>query len=62
LLADAVKAEKGKSASTKTWKYKANMVRDFAWTSSRKYIWDAMPANSGRKKGNVHELLPQRSL
>jgi Peptidase family M1 domain len=26
----------------KTWKYKAENVRDFAWGSSRKFIWDAM--------------------
>jgi hypothetical protein len=26
----------------KTWKYKAQNVRDFAWGSSRKFIWDAM--------------------
>lgn len=25
----------------KTWKYKAENVRDFAWGSSRKFIWDA---------------------
>ena len=26
----------------KTWKYKAENVRDFAWGSSRKFVWDAM--------------------
>ncbi len=26
----------------KTWHYKAENVRDFAWGSSRKFIWDAM--------------------
>lgn len=26
----------------KTWEYKAENVRDFAWGSSRKFIWDAM--------------------
>jgi hypothetical protein len=29
----------------KTWKYKAENVRDFAWGSSRKFIWDAMGQN-----------------
>ncbi|MEO0400043.1 MAG: M1 family metallopeptidase [Pseudomonadota bacterium] len=28
--------------TTKTWRFKAENVRDFAWSSSRKYIWDAM--------------------
>ena len=27
---------------TKTWKYKAEMVRDVAFAASRKFIWDAM--------------------
>tara|TARA_Y100000817_G_scaffold48322_2_gene34320 strand:+ start:17784 stop:20036 length:2253 start_codon:yes stop_codon:yes gene_type:complete len=27
---------------TKTWKFKAEMVRDVAFAASRKYIWDAM--------------------
>lgn len=26
----------------KTWKFKAENVRDFAWGSSRKFVWDAM--------------------
>ena len=43
-LDEATKAEKNnKPKSTKTWIYKADNVRDFAWTSSRKFIWDAMP-------------------
>lgn len=42
-LNEAIAAEKQKSSATKTWIFKADMVRDFAWTSSRKYIWDAMP-------------------
>jgi hypothetical protein len=32
-----------KSKKNKTWIYKADNVRDFAWTTSRKFIWDAMP-------------------
>ena len=27
---------------TKTWRYKAEMVRDVAFAASRKFIWDAM--------------------
>jgi hypothetical protein len=27
----------------KTWKFKATNVRDFAWTASKKFVWDAMP-------------------
>ncbi|RYG03255.1 MAG: M1 family peptidase, partial [Chitinophagaceae bacterium] len=42
-LAEAKLAETKKSTATKTWVFQANNVRDFAWTSSRKFIWDAMP-------------------
>ena len=27
---------------TQTWNFKAEHIRDFAWASSRKFIWDAM--------------------
>lgn len=39
---EALKAEKGKPKEEKTWVYKAENVRDFAFASSRKFIWDAM--------------------
>ncbi len=35
--------KKKQTQETQTWIYKAENVRDFAWTASRKYIWDAMP-------------------
>lgn len=41
-LEEAKKAEKQKSNKRKTWIFEAKDVRDFAWTSSRKFIWDAM--------------------
>lgn len=39
---EARKNEQTKSSSKKTWKFKAENVRDFAFASSRKFIWDAM--------------------
>ncbi|MEJ7780858.1 MAG: M1 family metallopeptidase [Daejeonella sp.] len=42
-LAEAKKAESSKSSTSKTWVFQAENVRDFAWTSSRKFVWDAMP-------------------
>jgi len=39
---EAADNEKSKANGTKTWRFKADNVRDFAWSSSRKYIWDAM--------------------
>jgi hypothetical protein len=39
---EAAENEKSKARGSKTWKFSADNVRDFAWSSSRKYIWDAM--------------------
>ncbi|KFF73547.1 aminopeptidase [Chryseobacterium sp. P1-3] len=41
-LDEAKKAEKNRSKQRKTWVFEANNVRDFAWTSSRKFVWDGM--------------------
>jgi hypothetical protein len=49
-LAEATAKEKTKSTTKKTWIFKADMVRDFAWGSSRKFIWDAMPTMVSGKK------------
>ena len=47
--AEAEAAEKGRSKTTKTWHFKAKDVRDFAFASSRKFIWDAQGIKSGNK-------------
>jgi hypothetical protein len=49
-LDEAKAAEKSKSQQKKTWVFKADMVRDFAWGSSRKFVWDAMPITVDGKK------------
>ncbi|MEO6546893.1 MAG: M1 family metallopeptidase [Ferruginibacter sp.] len=49
-LQEARDREKQKSSNKKTWIFKAEMVRDFAWGSSRKFIWDAMPTIVEGKK------------
>lgn len=49
-LEEAKKAEGSKSKARKTWIFKADNVRDFAWGSSRKFVWDAMPVNIEGKK------------
>lgn len=46
---EAEKLEKGRSRDKKTWVYHAENVRDFAWTSSRKFIWDAMAVKQQNK-------------
>ena len=49
-LAEAKARELKKETGKKTWIFKAEMVRDFAWGSSRKFVWDAMPAYVEGKK------------
>jgi hypothetical protein len=57
--AEAEKAEKGRATKTKTWKFKAKNVRDFAFASSRKYIWDAMATNVNGKTVMAVSLYPK---
>ena len=52
-LAEAKTAEGKKASGTKTWVFQANNVRDFAWTSSRKFIWDAMPQKIAANNNTV---------
>lgn len=49
-LDEALAASKQKSKTKKTWIFKADNVRDFAWTSSRRFVWDAMPTTVEGKK------------
>ena len=39
---EALAAEKTQAKGHKTWVFKAQNVRDFAFASSRKFVWDAM--------------------
>ena len=57
--AEALKAEKGKSKAFKTWKFKAENVRDFAFASSRKFIWDAMAVKFGERSVLATSLYPK---
>ena len=49
-LNEAKAAEKNTTTQKKTWIFKADNVRDFAWGSSPKFIWDAMPVVVEGKK------------
>ncbi|NHZ39055.1 M1 family metallopeptidase [Massilia sp. CCM 8693] len=49
---EAEAAEKSRASGTRTWHYKAKNVRDFAFASSRKFIWDAQ----GYKKGGTDTM------
>lgn len=56
---EAEKAEKLKSKKSKTWHFNAKNVRDFAFASSRKYIWDAMAVNINGKTVMAVSLYPK---
>lgn len=47
--AEAENREKNKEKGTKTWTFKATNVRDFAFATSRKFIWDAQAVKVGGK-------------
>jgi hypothetical protein len=49
---EAEAKEKTHASGTKTWRFKAHNVRDFAFASSRKFIWDAQ----GYKKDGTNML------
>jgi len=44
---EAINREQNPTTNVKTWHYKATQVRDFAFASSRKFIWDAMAVKVG---------------
>ncbi|MGM7449439.1 M1 family metallopeptidase [Idiomarina sp. ST20R2A10] len=49
---EALENQKESTSNTKTWIFEADKVRDFAWASSRKFIWDAQ----GYKKNDTNVL------
>ncbi len=56
---EAVAAEGQPSSSKKTWNFKAENVRDFAFASSRKFIWDAMAVKVGDKTTMAMSYYPK---
>lgn len=56
---EALENEKTGTDKRKVWKFSAENVRDFAWASSRKFIWDAQGYQQG---GNVQPLVMAMSF
>jgi len=56
---EVVEKESEFSNKKKTWRYVANNVRDFAFASSRKFIWDMMAVKVGSKKVMAVSLYPK---
>jgi hypothetical protein len=56
---EARKKEKEKSKKKATWEFSAENVRDFAFASSRKFIWDAQAVKAGSKTTLAQSLYPK---
>ena len=56
---EALENEKAGTDKQKTWKFSAENVRDFAWASSRKFLWDARGHQQG---GNDQPLVMAMSF
>lgn len=56
---EAVQKEKSRSKAKKTWEFHADDVRDFAFASSRKFIWDAQAVKIGDKTPLAMSFYPK---
>ncbi len=57
--AEATEREKTKVKEKKTWEFEAANVRDFAFASSRKFIWDAMAVKIGNSSPLAMSYYPK---
>jgi len=57
--ADATQKEKTKSTQKKTWEFNAENVRDFAFATSRKFIWDAQAVKLGNNTTLAMSFYPK---
>ena len=56
---EAIENEKQKSTGTKTWSFEAAKVRDFAFTTSRKLIYDMMAVDINGQRKMAVSLYPK---
>lgn len=56
---EALENEKSRKDAVLTWVFEAENVRDFAFASSRKFIWDAMAVNIGENKTMAMSFYPK---
>lgn len=56
---EATKKEKTKAKTKKTWEFHAENVRDFAFASSRKFIWDAQAVKINDKTPLAMSFYPK---
>ena len=58
---EAEKNEPSKPSGKKTWVFKADNVRDFAFATSRKFIWDALGVDLNGKKIMAMSFYPKEA-
>lgn len=58
---EATQNEANKPSGKKTWIFKADNVRDFAFATSRKFIWDAMNVELNGKKIMAMSFYPKEA-
>ncbi len=56
---EAEKAEKSFSEKKKTWKFRAENVRDYAFATSRKWIWDMQAVKMGDRDVMAVSMYPK---
>jgi hypothetical protein len=56
---EAIENEQSQADKKKTWRFKAENVRDFAFASSRKFIWDAMGVPMGNRSVMAMSFYPK---
>ncbi len=59
--ADAKAAESGTPRGTRTWEFRATDVRDFAFASSRKFIWDGRGVTIAGKRVLAQSYYPNEA-
>ncbi|MEN9813548.1 MAG: hypothetical protein RL479_2234, partial [Verrucomicrobiota bacterium] len=62
---EAEAAAKGRATGTRTWHFTARNVRDFAFASSRRFVWDAQGAPGHRHEGRpvlAMSLYPREAM
>jgi hypothetical protein len=59
---EARNKEKTKATGKKTWRYSAENIRDFAWASSRKFIWDVQAVKLASNTVLAMSFYPKEGL
>ncbi len=59
---EAERNETSKAKGEKTWRFRAEQVRDFAFATSKKFVWDAALVDIGGKMVRAQSLYPMEGM